>query len=209
MPEMDGFTVAARITRGEALAGVTLLMLSSADLPEATARCRALGIARYLIKPIMPSDLLDALLKALGGTRQEPLPSPATSPPTQQAGHRPCHILLAEDNVVNQKLATRLLEKHGHTVVAVSDGQAALDALAQQTFDLVLMDVQMPDMDGLEATAVIRAQEQGTGAHLPIFALTAHAMQGDRERCLAAGMDGYLTKPIKANDLDAVIAQLH
>jgi signal transduction histidine kinase/CheY-like chemotaxis protein len=167
MPEMDGFTVAARITQDAALAGVTLLMLSSADLPEATARCRALGIAHYLIKPIMPSDLLDAILNALDRPRHETLSSPSTPPATQQAGHRRCHILLAEDNIVNQTLATRILEKHGHTVVAVSDGQATLDALARQTFDVVLMDVQMPDMDGIEATAAIRAQAGETPPRRP------------------------------------------
>ena len=122
--------------------------------------------------------------------------------------HRPLRILLAEDNRVNQMVAVRILEKQGHAVVVVDDGQAALTALAQAAFDLVLMDVQMPGMDGLEATAAIRGQEKTQGAHVPIIAMTAHAMRGDRERCLAAGMDGYVSKPIKAEDLSAAIESL-
>jgi CheY-like chemotaxis protein len=122
--------------------------------------------------------------------------------------HRRLHLLLAEDNVVNQRLAVRLLEKRGHTVVAVGNGQEALAALRQQRFDLVLMDVQMPEMDGLEATAAIREHEKQSGSHLPIIAMTAHAMQGDRERCLAAGMDDYVVKPMQATDLYAAIERL-
>ena len=126
----------------------------------------------------------------------------------EQGHQQPLRILLAEDNRVNQRVALRILEKQGHTVVVVGDGQAALTALAQAPFDLVLMDIQMPVLDGLAATAAIRAQEQTQGTHVPIIAMTAHAMRGDRERCLAAGMDGYVTKPIKAADLTAAIAQL-
>jgi len=117
-------------------------------------------------------------------------------------------ILIAEDNVVNQRLAARLLEKQGHSVTVVDSGRAALAALAQRPFDLVLMDVQMPEMDGLEATAAIRAQEQGTGRHLPIIALTSHAMQGDQERCFAAGVDAYISKPMKVDELYAAIDRL-
>jgi CheY-like chemotaxis protein len=122
--------------------------------------------------------------------------------------HRPLRILLAEDNRVNQMVAVRILEKQGHAVVVVDDGQAALTALAQAAFDLVLMDIQMPVLDGLEATAAIRAQEKTQGTHVPIIAMTAHAMRGDRERCLAAGMDGYICKPIKADDLSTAIETL-
>jgi CheY-like chemotaxis protein len=117
-------------------------------------------------------------------------------------------ILLAEDNVINQRLAARMLEKHGHTVMVVNNGQEALDALTRQSFDLVLMDVQMPEMDGFEATLLIREQEKATGRHLPILALTAHAMKGDRERCLAAGMDGYVAKPLQARELYNAVALL-
>jgi CheY-like chemotaxis protein len=125
------------------------------------------------------------------------------------ADSRRClHILLAEDNVVNQRLAVRMLEKVGHTVVVAPNGEVALAALTQETFDLVLMDVQMPIMGGFETTAAIRTQEQATGAHIPIIAMTANAMTGDREKCLAAGMDDYLAKPIKAGELYTAIAQL-
>jgi CheY-like chemotaxis protein len=121
--------------------------------------------------------------------------------------HRRLQILVAEDHPVNQRLVTGLLEKQGHAVVVVEDGDAAVEAVAQQAFDLILMDVQMPGMDGLEATAAIRAQEQARGTHIPIIALTAHAMKGDQERCLAAGMDDYLAKPIDAKDLATTIAR--
>jgi len=121
---------------------------------------------------------------------------------------RPLHLLLAEDNPVNAKLATRLLEKRGHSVTVVTNGRQAVEAVAQDRFDAVLMDVQMPEMDGLEATAAIRAQERESGGHLPIVAMTAHAMKEDKERCLAAGMDGYISKPIKAQRLFEVIEEL-
>jgi CheY-like chemotaxis protein len=124
--------------------------------------------------------------------------------------HHPWRILLAEDNTVNQIVATRILEKQGYAVTVVGDGQTVLATLAQESFDLILMDIQMPVMDGLEATATIRRQEKMQGSHVPIIAMTAHAMRGDRERCLAAGMDGYVTKPIQANDLsDAITSLLH
>jgi signal transduction histidine kinase/DNA-binding response OmpR family regulator len=208
MPEMDGFTVAMHMQQDPALAGTTILMLSSADLAGDTARCRAVGIARHLMKPITQAELWDAILTALGGAAHTPAALPTVSPLTEPGAHRPLHILLAEDNRVNQRVALHTLEKQGHTVVVVGDGQAALTALAQAPFDLVLMDIQMPVLDGLAATAAIRAQEQTQGTHVPIIAMTAHAMRGDRERCLAAGMDGYVTKPLKATDLAAAIAQL-
>jgi len=158
------------------------------------------------MKPITQAELWDAILTVLGSATHTQAAPPTPSLPVVQGSQRPLHILLAEDNRVNQQVALRILQKHGHTVVVVGDGQAALAALAQAPFDLVLMDIQMPVLDGLAATATIRAQEQGT--HMPIIAMTAHAMRGDRERCLAAGMDGYVTKPLKAADLAAAIAQL-
>jgi len=191
-----------------ALAGTTILMLSSADLAGDTARCREVGIARHLMKPITQAELWDAILTALGGAAHTPAALPTVSLLTAPGADRPLHILLAEDNRVNQRVALHTLEKQGRTVVVVGDGQAALTALAQAPFDLVLMDIQMPVLDGLAATAAIRAQEQTQGIHIPIIAMTAHAMQGDRERCLTAGMDGYVTKPLKAADLAAAIAQL-
>ncbi len=208
MPEMDGFTVAMHMQQDPALAGTTILMLSSADLAGDTARCREVGIARHLMKPITQAELWDAILTALGGAAHTPAALPTVSLLTAPGADRPLHILLAEDNRVNQRVALHTLEKQGHTVVVVGDGQAALTALAQAPFDLVLMDIQMPVLDGLAATAAIRAQEQTQGIHIPIIAMTAHAMQGDRERCLTAGMDGYVTKPLKAADLAAAIAQL-
>jgi CheY-like chemotaxis protein/HPt (histidine-containing phosphotransfer) domain-containing protein len=206
MPEMDGFTVATYMQQEPALAGTTILMLSSADLASDTARCRKVGIARHLMKPITQAELWDAILTALGSAARTHAVQPAPSPSVVQGSQRPLRILLAEDNRVNQQVALRILEKHGHAVVVVGDGQAALTALAQAQFDLVLMDIQMPVLDGLAATAAIRAQEQGT--RMPIIAMTAHAMRGDRERCLAVGMDSYVTKPLKAADLVAAIAQL-
>ena len=208
MPEMDGFTVAMHMQQDSALAGTTILMLSSADLAGDAARCREVGIARHLMKPITQAELWDAILTALGGAAYTPAALPTVSPRTEPGADRPLHILLAEDNRINQRVALHTLEKQGHTVVVVGDGQAALTALAQAPFDLVLMDIQMPILDGLAATAAIRAQEQTQGTHLPIIAMTAHAMHGDRERCLAAGMDGYVTKPLKTADLAAAIAQL-
>ena len=205
MPEMDGFAVAERIQRDPELAGTAVMMLSSADLRGDAERCRALGIAAYLRKPVKESELLDAILAVLGVapvTRAEPS-SPAADalpPPSRRL-----RILLAEDTPVNQRLAVTLLEERGHTVVVANDGREALDILERESFDLVLMDVQMPRMDGFEATAAIRAREAGTGRHIPIIAMTAHAMKGDRERCLAAGMDGYISKPIRAEQFLAVV----
>jgi signal transduction histidine kinase/CheY-like chemotaxis protein/HPt (histidine-containing phosphotransfer) domain-containing protein len=208
MPEMDGFTVATHIQQDQTLAGTTILMLSSTDLSSDAARCREVGIAQYLMKPITQAELWDAILMALGSATHMHAVQPTIALPVEQAHRQSLRILLAEDNRVNQQVVLRMLEKQGHTVVVVGDGQAALTALAQTPFDLVLMDIQMPVLDGLAATAAIRAQEQTQGTHVPIIAMTAHAMRGDRERCLAAGMDGYVTKPLKAADLAAAIAQL-
>jgi PAS domain S-box-containing protein len=208
MPEMDGFTLAARIKQDPSLAEVSMLMLSSANLPRDTARCRQLGIALYLTKPISQTELWDAIIAAMGNAPHVAIsPLPVTQHAAQE-NRRRLHILLAEDTAVNQTLVVRILAKQGHEVEAVSTGQAALEALTQQTFDLVLMDVQMPELDGLEATAIIRERERKTGRHLPIIAMTAHAMKGDQERFLAAGMDGYIAKPLKAEELYALIDRL-
>jgi PAS domain S-box-containing protein len=208
MPEMDGFTLAERIKHDPALAGATIMMLTSMGRPGDGARCRELGIAAYLIKPIAQSDLLEAILIALGNdSGRAERPSLITRHSLRES--RPLlRVLLAEDNLVNRELAVRLLEKRGHTVIVAGNGKEVLAALQKQTFDVVLMDVQMPEMDGLEATAAIRAKEKTTGAHLPIIAMTAHAMKGDRERCLAAGMDGYVPKPIQAKALLDTIESL-
>jgi CheY-like chemotaxis protein len=203
MPEMDGFAVAEQIRQNPLLAETTVLMLTSAGHPEDIARCRQLGIRAYLMKPVKQSELLAAILAALGGSGVAGEPLPSVLPPVQ----RPLRILLAEDNLINQTLATRLLGRQGHIVVVAGNGQEALAELERQPFDLVLMDVEMPAMDGLEATALIRQKEQGTGRHVPILAMTAHAMKGDQERCLAAGMDSYVSKPVRARELfDAIAA---
>jgi two-component system sensor histidine kinase/response regulator len=208
MPEMDGFSVAEQIKADPALAGATLLMLTSAGRQGDGARCRELGIAAYLMKPVSESDLLQAIVTALA------TPSGGSGGPivvtrhSLREGRRKLHILLAEDNKVNQLLASRLLGKRGHEVVIAETGRQALAALEERSsggFDLILMDVQMPDMDGFEATGIIRAREKSSGMHVPIIAMTAHTMKGDEERCLAAGMDGYVSKPIQVEQLFATI----
>jgi CheY-like chemotaxis protein len=182
-------------------------MLTAGGQRGDAARCRERGIAAYLTKPVTQDELWDAILMML-----EAIPPPSTpallTRHTVRQHRQGLHVLLAEDNVVNQRLAVRLLEKWGHTVTVAGTGKEALTALAQQACDLVLMDVQMPEMDGLEATVAIRAQECKTGTHVPIIAMTAHAMQSDVEQCLAAGMDAYIAKPIRPDDLYAAITRL-
>jgi len=208
MPDMDGFTFVERVRQQVDLRKITIMMLTSAGQRGDAARCRKLGIAAYLVKPIGQSQLLDAIVNVLGARAQQAQQAPLVTRHSLREGHRNLRILLAEDNVVNQVLASRLLEKHGHTVVVASNGRKALEALQEQKFDLVVMDVSMPEMDGFEAAAAIRAKEGGSGTHIPIIAMTAHAMKGDRERCLAAGMDAYVSKPIQARELFKAIETL-
>jgi signal transduction histidine kinase/DNA-binding response OmpR family regulator len=207
MPDIDGFTVAERISQDRRYAGIKLVMLTSAGQPEDVARCRRLGISAYLTKPIKQSELFDVIITALGQPARE-RPRAPRRPRGARRAQRKLHVLLAEDNQVNQLLATRIFEKLGHHVTVVSNGRAAFSAVKAGQFDLVAMDVQMPEMDGLDATGAIRAWEKSTGTHIPIMAMTAHAMRGDRERCLAAGMDGYASKPIRIEELEQTIAQL-
>jgi PAS domain S-box-containing protein len=204
MPEVDGFTLAERIREHPDLTGATVMMLSSACQPIDAARCQELGLAAYLTKPIKQADLLRAILAALGSPAAA---APPAAPPAPRHG-RTLRVLLAEDNLVNQKLAIRLLEKQGHSVTLAGTGAEAVRAVERQAFDLVLMDVQMPEMDGFEATAAIRARERDSGRHLPILAMTAYAMKGDRERCLAGGMDDYVSKPIQPRELWQAIERL-
>src|SRR5207302_177080 len=179
------------------LAGVTIMLLTSGGHPGEAVRCRELGIAAYLTKPLNQSTLLDAILTALGASsRDEARPSLVTRHSLRE-GRQRLHILLAEDNAVNQVLAVRLLTKRGHTVVVASNGREALATLEKESFDLVLMDVQMPELSGFEVTAAIREKEKVTGKHIPIIATTAHAMKDDRKRCLEAGMDAYVPKAIE------------
>jgi CheY-like chemotaxis protein len=166
-----------------------------------------LNVAGYLVKPVRRSDLRDAIARTLGSQHHE-LPSEEVTQGLQKATRQAglsLKILLAEDNQVNQRLATRLLEKRGYEVTVVDNGREALDALARSAFDLVLMDVQMPVLDGIEAVMEIRLNETGKPFHQRVVALTAHAMKGDEERCLAAGMDGYLSKPIRQQELDGIL----
>jgi PAS domain S-box-containing protein len=206
MPDIDGFTLAEKIKHDPELAGTMIIMLTSSGLRGDFARCRKLGIAAYLVKPVRQSELVDAILSLLGQAPRER--ADVITRHSLRETRRKLRILLAEDNLVNQTLVVRLLGKAGHNVVVAGNGKEALAALAKAgpgAFDLVLMDVQMPEMDGFEAAAAIRKKERGTGTHLPIVAMTAHAMKGDRERCLAAGMDGYLSKPVQREELiDAV-----
>src|SRR5262245_3001762 len=201
MPGMDGFTLAEEIARQPGLAGSTLMMLSSADRCENIARCRAIGIKSYLTKPIKRSDLQAAMLSVLSGSPDQEMQASIGARRSIAAGACCLRVLLTEDNAVNQKLAVRLLEKRGHFVVVASNGLEALETISREAFDVVLMDVQMPEMDGFEATRRIREREQTTGDHVPIIAMTAHAMKGDRERCLEEGMDGYISKPLRPNEL--------
>jgi signal transduction histidine kinase/CheY-like chemotaxis protein len=209
MPNMDGFTLIERIRQQPELATATIMMLTSAGHRGDAARCQELGVAAYLLKPIRQSELREAIARVLGAREQDGAIPLLTRFSLQDARDPSAffRILVAEDNPVNQRLVVRLLEKRGHHVVVAANGREALEALGKESFDLVLMDVQMPEMDGMEATAAIREKEKGAGAHQWIIALTAHAMKGDRERCLAAGMDGYLTKPIRPPELDQILEE--
>jgi len=201
MPEMDGFMLAEEIARQPGLAGSTLMMLSSADRRENIARCRDLGVKAYLTKPIKRSELQAVMLALLGGSSGQELHASIAVRCSIAEGTSCLRVLLAEDNTVNQKLAVKLLEKRGHSVVVAGNGREALETISRESFDVVLMDVQMPEMDGFEATRRICEREQTTGDHVPIIAMTAHAMKGDREKCLAAGMDGYISKPLRPSEL--------
>jgi two-component system sensor histidine kinase/response regulator len=196
MPEMDGLKLTERIRRVPALTTTAVIMLTSGG-----------RVASYLPKPVRRQELLASLLAACGQRAEAGSASKAVSEAAPRSAE--LRILLAEDNRVNQLVATRLLRKMGHTFAVANNGKEALALLAAQSFDLVLMDIQMPEMDGIEATRRIREEESRNSNHLPVIAMTAHAMKGDRERCLAAGMDGYISKPISASALELEIATVH
>jgi len=204
MPVVDGFMLARRVRRERPFARTPIVMMMSVGDGSETSR-RGVGVDAYLTKPVKHSDLLDALATLFRVSTRRPRPERDVKPAARPA--KRLRVLLAEDNLVNRKLVTKLLQKRGHHVHAVENGRAAVDTIAsaQPDFDVVLMDLQMPEMGGFEATHEIRERERGTAEHLPIVALTAHAMAGDRERCLAAGMDGYLSKPIEVDDLIATV----
>jgi len=201
MPSMGGFAVAERIRQSPHLSRATIMMLTSDGRRGDINRCRDLGIAAYLIKPIKQSDLMDSILGALDGTALDDQAIVPDKGPSIITAGRGLRILLAEDHEINQRLAMKFLEKQGHTTILVTNGLEVLETLAHESFDLILMDLQMPRLDGIETTKAIRLQEQETEIHIPIIAMTAHAMSGDRDRCLEAGMDGYISKPIRAEKL--------
>src|SRR5580692_8662194 len=213
MPGMDGFELAEKIQvsvkRNPDLTQVTVLMLTSGGLPGEANRCREVGISAYLLKPVLKDDLLAAIRAALSQHRAETDETPAlVTRHTLRESARKLRVLVAEDNAVNQAVILRVLQKMGHTPVLAQNGKEALALAAAEKFDLVFMDVQMPEMDGLAATAAIREREKASGAHLPIFAMTAHAMKGDRERCLESGMDGYITNPVRFSDIEETLSGL-
>jgi two-component system sensor histidine kinase/response regulator len=221
MPEMDGFELAESINAHAEYAQGTIMMLSSARRAGDTERCEDLGISQHLVKPVKQSDLFDAIVNTLSRENMKKKSIQKTEKKTayrdwkEQEKESPIrqdadsiHILLAEDNSINRKLAKTLLEKRDWRVIDVANGTEALEAMKKERFDLILMDVQMPVLDGFEATAAIRQNEKKTGAHIPIIAMTAHAMQGDKEKCLEAGMDDYLSKPMKANELYTIVERL-
>jgi PAS domain S-box-containing protein len=207
MPRMDGFGLTQEIRRRPELKAATIMMLSSGCNAGDAARCEELNIASYLVKPVRESELRSAIGRVLGNpgeTARPTVPPDMPAAPDSRSGLR---ILIAEDNPVNQLLLSRLLLKRGHAVKVAGNGRVALEMLdaEEPPFDLIFMDVQMPEMDGMEATRVLRERERESGSHLTLVGVTAHALEGDRERCLAAGMDGYLSKPIRVVDLDAVL----
>jgi signal transduction histidine kinase/CheY-like chemotaxis protein len=206
MPDMNGFMLVEAIRRSTFQPMAATIMLASGGQIEDGRRCRELGIAAYLTKPVMHTQLQETMVRALGlRTSSTKRTARGERPASARAGEK-LRVLVAEDNLVNQRVAALLLGRQGHSVTAAPDGAAALIALAEQDFDVILMDVQMPGMDGLEATASIRAQEAITGRHIPIIALTAYAMPGDRARFLAGGMDSYIAKPIRPHELFDTIA---
>ena len=205
MPEIDGFGLIERIREDPSLCDVKIVLLTSGGRRGDAARCEKLEVAAYLRKPFDRMDLRDVLLQVLAGDPAKPKDRDLLTHRSLQEQRHALSFLVAEDNAVNQLLIARLLEKRGHRVALAQNGRKALEVLEKQPFDIVLMDAQMPEMDGFEATRRIREKEKQTGIHLPIIALTAHAMRGDKERCLACGMDGYVAKPIKLDELFSVI----
>jgi CheY-like chemotaxis protein len=207
MPQIDGFTLAGWIRNAPNLVRATILMLSAHDRPAHGARCQEVA-AVCLDKPISQSNLFNALSQAAGLSGLSPQAAGPSPDSRRQAAQRPLRILLAEDNPVNQKVALYIVHQYGHGVTVANNGREAIQHVQNEDFDLVLMDVQMPTMDGFQATAAIRQLPDPTKARVPIVAMTAHAMKGDRERCLAAGMDGYIAKPINARELFETMERL-
>ena len=217
MPEMDGFDLVERMSAGASRRPGAIVMLTSGGQPGDAARCRQIGIAAYMSKPLAMGVLREVIERALAADREagtlvgssfRTRPSALITRHSLAEANRSLHVLLAEDNAVNQVLATTLLKKHGHRVSVATDGLEALELLERERIDVVLMDVHMPRLGGYDAARRIRANERATGAHVPIIALTAQAMKGDRERCLEAGMDAYVSKPLKIAELFAAMHEV-
>ena len=208
MPKMDGFELTEKILRDPALSGLRIMMLTSAGVRGDATRCRKLGILAYLTKPVKQSELLNTIMLVMSKKGAVPDSGRLITKYSIRELKKRLKILVAEDNIINQKVAAHILQKYGNSVVLAGNGFEALRAWKKEKFDLILMDIQMPKMDGLKTTEKIRKEEKNTGKHIPIIALTAHAMKGDRERCLEAGMDGYASKPLNADELFAVIEEV-
>jgi two-component system, sensor histidine kinase and response regulator len=205
MPQMDGYALIEKIKEDPALQATPTILLTSSGNRGDGARCRELGVSAYLTKPVGEAELMESILRVLGKKASGKSAPELITRHVLRESQRGLHVLVVDDNPVNRRLAVRIIEKQHYSVSAAASGRAALEELRKQAFDLVLMDVQMPEMDGFEATQAIRELEQHSGAHIPIIAMTAHAMEGDRERCLAAGMDAYVSKPISVEALLAAI----
>ena len=199
--EMDGFSLAEQLKKHAELSIPTIMMLSSVGMRGDARRCRELGISGYLTRPVKQSELKSAVLAVLNLAEHKETEKELVTKHSILEENTKLKILLAEDNMVNQKLAVKVLGKQGYGVTVAANGKEALNLFTENRFDVILMDVQMPEMDGLEATGLIRHLEEGLGTHVPIVAMTAHAMKGDREKCLAAGMDAYVSKPIRPGQL--------
>ena len=208
LPDMESFIIQDYLRDNRGLAKSTVIMLSTNNNQEDAKPWQKLGISNFLPKPVKPQNLYKVLAKVLGLSFREEKPAPSPKPSVESVSGKGYRILVAEDNIVNQKLAFYILEKQGHLVTGVNNGQEALAALEKGIFDVILMDVQMPVMNGFEATAAIRQKEKESGSHIPIIAMTAHAMDSDREKCLQAGMDDYISKPLKADRLLNMIEQV-
>jgi CheY-like chemotaxis protein len=209
IPGTDALALVEKIRQSPELSAIRLILMTSDDHFRDIARFRELGVAAHLMKPIHEGELLETIYRAMGRPRPAPEDRPASGTPAVPNGpDRRLHVLVAEDAPFNQQLIEHLLRRWGHDVRVVADGRAALDALKEGAFDLMILDVHMPETDGFEVVAELRRWERSTGGHLPVIALTARSMMGDRERCLAAGMDDYLAKPFHADEFAAAIARL-
>jgi two-component system sensor histidine kinase/response regulator len=208
MPGMDGFTLVERLRESALECDASIMMLTRRGKPSGAARCEQLGITAGLFKPIVRTELLETIAMALGHQSPEKVAVEQGDMKAPHNGLEALRILIAEDAPANRNVLLSLLRNKGCVAEAVGNGREALAALEAQSFDAVLMDVQMPDMNGIEAIATIRAREQVSGAHLPVIAVTAHAMPGDREHCLEAGMDDYLAKPFRSRELFDAIERL-